>query len=228
MNEKMLREMMENAVHFGHRSQKWNPKMKKFIFTKRDGVHVFDLNKTAANLEQGLKVITDSVKEGKKVLLVGTKPQVGNLVAETAKKCKMPYVISRWIPGLLTNFSTIKTRIKYLLDLKNKEESGELEKYTKKEAGKFKKEMEKLENSLGGVLELKDKPDVLFVLSAKRDMIAIKEANRLNMPIIAICDSDSDPNTVTYPIPGNDDSIKSIKYFLDRVSDAIESSKTKK
>ena len=224
----MLREMMENAVHFGHRSQKWNPKMKKFIFTKRDGVHVFDLNKTAANLEQGLKVITDSVKEGKKVLLVGTKPQVGNLVAETAKKCKMPYVISRWIPGLLTNFSTIKTRIKYLLDLKNKEESGELEKYTKKEAGKFKKEMEKLENSLGGVLELKDKPDVLFVLSAKRDMIAIKEANRLNMPIIAICDSDSDPNTVTYPIPGNDDSIKSIKYFLDRVSDAIESSKTKK
>lgn len=225
MQKKDLQAMLEHAVHFGHRTTRWNPKMAKYIFDSRKGVHIFDLNKTALELSKALDAVTEMSKEGKKILFVGTKQHVTELVKETAQKTKMPYVVTRWIPGLLTNFSTVKKRIKYFVDLKDKEENGEFEKYTKQEVNQMKKEMVKLEETLGGVSELKKAPDMLFVLSVKRDMIAIKEAHRLKIPVIGICDTDADPELIDYPIPGNDDAIRSVSYFLGQIADAITGAK---
>lgn len=219
--------MLENAVHYGHRSHRWNPNMKKYIHGINQGIHIIDLNKTVEQLEKAMTFLTGETKEGKNVLFVGTKQHVAALVKDNAEKTGMPYVITRWIPGLLTNFNTMKQRIKYMLDLEEKEANGEFEKYTKKEVSGLKKEMEKLKEALGGLKKLKKRPDILLVMSAKRDSIAIDEANRLKIPVIAICDSDSDPSLVQYPIPGNDDSMKSVQYFLNIFSKNIENSAKK-
>lgn len=228
MSQAELKEMLAAAVHFGHQTHKWNPKMKPFLYGVRDGIHIFDLQKTFDMQEAALTFLQKTVEEGKKILFVSTKQQAATLVEGVAKKCNMPHVTYKWIGGLLTNFSTVKKRIKYFLELTEKKENGEFEKYTKKEASKLTKELEKLETAFGGLQGMKKKPHVLFVIDSVRDNIAVKEANKLNIPVVAIADSNADPDEIDYPIPGNDDAVKSLKYFLSKVEDAILNVKSKK
>ena len=217
--------MFDNGIHIGHRKHKWNPRMKNYIHSERNGVHIIDLEKTVKNLENALNFVSKIINEGKTILLVSTKPQSVNLVEESAKGCSMPYVNSKWIPGLLTNFSTIKSRIKYLRDLKEQKASGDFDKYTKKEAAKLNKTIAKLENSLGGVQNMKSKPDAVFVLDVVRDNIVVQEARKLGLPIIGIVDSNSNPDEIDYPIPGNDDAITSLTYFIQRITGVINDSR---
>lgn len=228
MSQVELKEMLANAVHFGHQTQKWNPKMRPYLYGVRDGIHIFDLQKTFDQLQAAMTFIQKSIAEGKKILFVSTKQQAASVVENTAKKCNMPYVTHKWIGGLLTNFSTVKKRIKYFLDLQEKAQTGEFEKYTKKETSKFKKDLEKLGVAFGGLKGLNKSPDVLFIIDCVRDHIAIKEAKKLNIPIVAITDSNADPDMVDYPIPGNDDAVKSLKYFLSKVEDTILNAQSKK
>lgn len=227
MSQAELKEMLANAVHFGHQTQKWNPKMRPYLYGVRDGIHIFDLQKTFDQLQAAMTFIQKSIAEGKKVLFVSTKQQAASVVENTAKKCNMPYVTHKWIGGLLTNFSTVKKRIKYYLDLEEKSASGDFEKYTKKEASQFKKDLEKLQIAFGGLKGLKKAPDVLFIVDCVRDHIAINEARKLNIPIVAITDSNADPDMVDYPIPGNDDAVKSLKYFMSKVEDSILNAQSK-
>lgn len=224
MQNAEIKKMFDCAVHIGHRTQKWNPRMKKFIHGERNGVHIINLELTQEYLDKALAFLSKAVSEGKNVLFVSTKPQSVKLIETVAKNCHMPYVVSKWIPGLITNFSTIKTRIKYLTDLKEQEASGELDKYTKKEASKMKKIKDKLQIALGGVQNLTAKPDVVFVVDCLRDKIVVKEARRMKIPVVGIVDTNADPTLVNYPIPGNDDAIKSLTYFIDRVEDVIKKS----
>jgi len=217
----LMRDMMAHAVHFGHKSEKWNPKMAQYIYTKKNGVHIFDLNKTFEGLMSATEFLQNAARQGKTILFVSTKQQASNLIQQEAEKCKMPYVKSRWIPGLLTNFKTLRSRVKYLQDLIEKEESGEFEKYTKKEIQGFKKEIGKLKEALGGVVTLEKKPDVVFVLDVNRDRIAVKEAKIIGATVVAVVDSNSDPEDVDYIIPANDDAIKSISFLFSKISDSI-------
>lgn len=218
----LMREMLANAVHFGHRTTKWNPKMANYLYGKKNEVHIFDLNKTYEGLTAALDFLEAATAQGKTVLLVSTKPQATHFLKEEAEKCGMPYVISKWIPGLLTNFKTIRSRVKYLLDLKQQKESGEFEKYTKKEVSMLNKQIEKLENALGGVVSLERVPDVVFVLDCVRDRIAVQEAIKMKCTIVAIVDSNADPEGIAYVIPANDDAIKSIQFLLSKLSMAIQ------
>jgi len=217
MDKKLAQEMFENAVHVGHRTQKWNPRMKKYLYGEKDGVHVINLEKTAEGLERALAFLEKLASEGKNVLFVSTKPQSLKLIEESAKSCGMPYVVSRWIPGLITNFSTLKNRIKYFVNLKAEMASGEFDKYTKKEAAKLKKIIDTLELSLGGVQNLRGVPDAIFVIDTVRDQIAVKEAKVVGIPLIAITDSNSDPTVIDYAIPGNDDALKSLTFLVGKV-----------
>jgi len=216
-----IKTMFEHGVHIGHRTQKWNPRMKKFIFGEKNGVHLIDLEKSSDYLEKALAFLSKVSSEGKKVLFVSTKPQSLSLIETLAKDCNMPYVISKWIPGLLTNFGTLKTRIKYLVDLKKQEANGEFEKYTKKEAGKLRKTIEKLEGSLGGVEGMTALPDAVFVVDSVRDAIAVAEARTLRIPVVAITDTNADPTCIDYPIPGNDDAVKSLEFFMKQIQGAL-------
>lgn len=223
-----LNELLANAVHFGHRKQKWNPKMRRFIYTEQEGIHIFDLAKTAAYLENALQFLKQEVSRGKIILFVCTKPQASHIISESAQRCGMPYVTEKWIPGLLTNYATISKRINYLRSLKEQEKSGEFEKYTKKEAGTLKKTIVKLERALGGVQNMTRIPDMLFVVDVVRDKLAIKEAKRVSIPVMAVVDSNGDPDLVDYVIPGNDDAVKSIEYLVGKVEETIVSAKGKK
>lgn len=218
-----MREMLAHAVHFGHKSEKWHPKMAPYLFDKRNGVHIIDLNKSYEGLTQACEFLTEAVKMGRIVLFVSTKQQSNDLIQSEAEKCKMPYVKTRWIPGLLTNFKTVRSRVRYLLKLKEQLEGGEFEKYTKKEALNFKKEIEKLEDALGGVVSLEKTPDIVFVLDVNRDRIAVNEAKKIGAKVVAVVDSNSDPAGIDFPIPGNDDAIKSITYLIGKISEAIQS-----
>lgn len=228
MQNDEIKKMFENAVHIGHRTQKWNPRMKRYIYGERNGIHIINLEKTYEMLEKALAFLSKCVAENKVVLFVSTKPQSVKLLQELAQDCHMPYVISKWIPGLLTNFSTIKSRTKYLADLKRQVETGEISKYTKKEVSKMKKIMDKLQTALGGVQNMSSKPDVVFVVDALRDKIVVKEAKRMKIPVVGIVDTNADPSDLTYPIPGNDDAIKSLTYFLDTIKGVFnKAAKTK-
>ncbi|MDP4008046.1 MAG: 30S ribosomal protein S2 [Candidatus Peregrinibacteria bacterium] len=217
----MLKEMLENAVHFGHKTSKWNPQMKKFIHSSRDGIHIIDLTLTAKKLEEAMQFLAKASSEGASILFVGTKPQSYEIIKETAKTCGAHYIIKKWVPGTLTNFSTIKTRIKRLKELKKENEENAFSKYTKKEKGDMMKEIETLEDAFGGVEDLKDQPKVLIVADAKRDVIALTEAKKLGIPTVAIVDTNADPKLVKYPVPGNDDAIKSLKYLFSKFEEAI-------
>ncbi len=227
MSQAELKEMLANAVHFGHQTNKWNPRMKHYLYGVRDGIHIFDLQKTFEKLNEALTFIQKTVKEGKSIVFVSTKQQAASLIENTAKKCNMPYVTHKWIGGLLTNFSTIKKRIKYYIELQEKESSGELDKYTKKEISQFKKELEKLSIAFSGLKNMKKKPDAIFVVDCVRDHIAVNEAKKLNIPIIGITDSNANPAEIDYPIPGNDDAVKSLNYFLSKIEDAILNAQNK-
>jgi small subunit ribosomal protein S2 len=225
----IMRDMLANAVHFGHKSSKWNPKMAPYLFTKKNGVHIFDLNQTYKGLTEALDFLRTACGQGKKVLFVSTKQQSTALIREEAEKCHMPYVTSKWIPGLLTNFKTIRTRVKYMQKLQDEQESGGFEKYTKKEALNFGKQIMKLQAALGGVADLEKPPAIVFVVDVVRDKIAVQEAKKVGATVVAIVDSNANPDGIDYIIPANDDAIKSITYLVTQISAAVQggASKTK-
>lgn len=227
MVNQIYEEMFKNGLHIGHSTHRWNPRMKRFIYGERNGIHLINLESTAEKLEEALAFLKNFISEGKTILFVSTKPQAVHLLEEVANECGMPFVVSKWIPGLLTNFSTLKRRIKYLADLKAQEEAGELDKYTKKELAKIKKDITKLEMALGGVQGMNKRPDAVFVLDVCRDKIAVVEAKCCNMPVIALVDTNADPTIIDYPIPANDDSLTSLTWVLTKVKEVFKSSKAK-
>ncbi len=225
MSNTSIKEMMNAAMHFGHQTQRWNPKMKPYLYGSKNGIHIFDLEKTAICLDQAMEFLKLSAAQGKFIMLASTKPQASGLIIDAAQATKMPYVVYKWMPGLLTNFSTIKKRVKYFNDLLEQEQSGELEKYTKKEIAKIKKELAKLQDAFGGIREMDRLPSVVFVADVVRDQIIVKEANKMNIPVVAIVDSNADPDGVNYPIPANDDALASLSFVITKVKEAILSSK---
>ncbi|MEK9160346.1 MAG: 30S ribosomal protein S2 [Patescibacteria group bacterium] len=217
----LMREMLANAVHFGHRTAKWNPKMASYLFDKRNGVHIFDLNKTYQGLMAATEFLEAAATQGKTILFVSTKPQSTVLIKQTAEECGMPYVTSKWIPGLLTNFKTIRSRVKYLHGLKDQKVTGEFDKYTKKEASNLNKQIDKLEKALGGVSNLERLPDVVFVMDCVRDHIAVQEARKMKCTVVAVVDSNADPDGIAYVVPANDDAVKSIAFLVKHIGAAV-------
>jgi small subunit ribosomal protein S2 len=215
-------DMLQAGVHFGHKVSRWHPKMKPFIFTQRNQVHIIDLDKTKVQLEKVLPEIKKLAAEGKKILFVSTKPQAKDIVKEAAVACGMPYLVDRWIGGMLTNFAEIKKLIRKYNDLKEQEAKGELEKYTKKERLDIMRQIEKMDKYLAGLSTLTKNPDVIFVPAMQREKTAVTEANRMNIPIIGVCDANANPEKAAYVIPGNDDAVKSIDMMVGVVRDAIK------
>ena len=216
-----LKEMAKNAVHFGHPTSRWNPKMKPYIYGAKHGIHIFDLKQTADLLLQALEFLHKSAKDKKEVLFVGTKQQCRRLLNEIKEEANMPIVTDKWIPGLLTNFKTIKGRIDYYKQLKEDAASGALSKYTKKEQTKLHKKIQQLSMSLSGVENMQGKPDVIFVSDIVRDNIAVTEARKLKIPVVGITDSNANPDLVDFAIPANDDAIKSLEYILGLAKEAV-------
>ena len=215
-----MRQLLEAGVHFGHHTRRWNPKMAPYIFGVRNGVHIIDLEQTDPMLHQGLQVIRDVVAGGGRVLLVGTKRQAQEPVAEAAKRCGQYYVNYRWLGGMLTNFKTISQSIKRLRELEERisqEQTG----LTKRELLELTRDRDKLERALGGIKEMGGLPDILFVIDTNKEAIAVSEANTLRIPVVAILDSNSSPDGIAYPIPGNDDAMRAIHLYCDLVSGAV-------
>lgn len=221
MSDISLKDMAANAVHFGHPTSRWNPKMKPYLYGARNGIHIFDLKQTATKLVEALEFLSRMAKDNKEILFVGTKQQCRRFLYEIKSETGMPIVTDRWIPGLLTNYKTIKERINYFKQLKEDDASGALSKYTKKEQTKLRKKIQELSVSLSGVENMKGKPDVLFVADIVRDHIAVEEARKLRIPVVGIVDSNASPDKVDYPIPGNDDAIKSLGYILGKAKEAV-------
>ena len=212
-----LEEMLKAGVHFGHRSSKWNAKMKEYIHTTRNKVHIIDLEKTEKKLKNALEFINEIKEKKGTIIFVGTKVAAKDITKQTAEEVGMPYVIERWIGGTLTNFKVISKRLEHIRDLESKEKEGELKKYTKKEQHEFNVEIQKLNRYFGGIKEITKLPDALFVIDASKEKLAIKEAKMKNIPVVGLCDTNSDPTTVDYPIPVNDDAISSLKLILGAV-----------
>lgn len=223
-----IKQLFEAGAHFGHKTSRWHPKMAPYIHSKRGGVHVIDLNKTVECLNDALTFITKLAADNKQILLVSSKRQAKDIVKKLAEDTGMPYVTDRWLGGTLTNWSTIGGRVSYLKDLETRMASGEIaNKYNKLEVQRFQEEIERLNVNYGGIKNLNGKPGAIFVVDTNHDHIAIKEANKLGIPVVAIVDSNSDPSSVDYPIPANDDAIKSIQLITDYVKGAIETGKSK-
>ena len=217
-----LVDMLKAGTHFGHRTSKWHPNMEPYIFTNRGGVHIINLEETQKKLEEAGEFLKKLGMEGGTLLFVGTKRQAKDLIKEKAMECNMPYVVERWIGGTLTNFGTIRNRIKYFLDLKKKQESGDLAKYTKKEQSDFGKEIADLELKIGGLSVLDKAPNAIFILDLKLEKTARREAEKRNIPIIAVCDTNVDPFGIKYPIPANDDAMKSINIIVDYLAESLK------
>ncbi len=209
-----VREFLEAGVHFGHQTRRWNPKMKPFIFAARNGIYIIDLQKTINALEQAKRKVREVVQGGKSILFVGTKKQAREVILEEAPKCRGFYVTERWLGGMLTNFNTIKNSIKKLKDIEKMREDGTLEKFTKKERAMMENEAAKLTEILGGIKEMNYLPGLMIVVDAKKEKIAVAEAKKLGIPIIAILDTNADPDPIDFPIAANDDAIKSIRLIL--------------
>ena len=215
-----MRQLLEAGVHFGHHTRRWNPKMGPYIFGVRNGVHIIDLEQTVPLLYRAMNAVRDTVAGGGRVLFVGTKRQAAERVADSAKKCGQYFVNHRWLGGMLTNFKTISQSIKRLRELEEQlgqEHTG----LTKKELLNLTREREKLERALGGIKEMGGLPDILFVIDTNKEAIAVQEAGRLNSPVVAVLDSNSDPEGVAYPVPGNDDAIRAIELYCDMISRAV-------
>lgn len=221
-NEALVKKMFEAGVHFGHKKSNWSPKMKPYIFGFRNNVYIIDLEQTAKKLEKALIFAKDIKRKDGKILFVGTRPQCQELIKNLGENIKMPYIIFRWIGGLLTNYTVIRKRVDYLLELEKKEASGELKKYTKKEQHDFQKEIDKLKKKFEGIKSLDKLPDAIFVLSVKEQSTAIREAKRKNIPVIALVDTNCDPCLVDYPIPCNDDAISSLKFMVEQFEKALK------
>jgi small subunit ribosomal protein S2 len=216
-----MKALLEAGVHFGHRTRRWDPKMKPFIFTERNGIHILDLQQTIVRLEEAYNQVRDTVSEGGTVLFVGTKKQARENLAVAAEDCGMPYVNERWLGGTLTNWQTIKQRISYLLELEQRRDTGDFERLPKKEALKLEQLIEKLNRRLGGLKNMSRVPDLLFVVDVRREHIAIKEGNILDLPVLAMVDTNCDPDPIDLVIPSNDDAIRAIKLIVGHMSDAV-------
>ena len=216
-----MKALLETGVHFGHRRRRWNPKMKPYIFTERNGIHIIDLQQTAVALEKAYNLVRDTVAEGGTLLFVGTKRQAQESIAEHALRCGMPYVNNRWLGGTLTNWRTIRQRIDYLKHLEERRDKGEFDLLLKKEALKLNREIIKLEDRLGGIKEMRDLPDLLFATDVRREYIAVSEANKLNIPVIAIVDTNCDPDPIDHIIPANDDAIRANRLLISKMADAV-------
>ena len=217
-----MKQLLEVGAHFGHQAKRWNPKMKPYIFTERNGIHILDLHQTLAATEKAYEFVREISSEGGKVLFVGTKKQAQEAIKEEAERAGGFYVNHRWLGGLLTNLNTIKTRVKRLKELEEMDADGTLdEAYTKKEAGLLRKEMAKLSKNIGGIKEMKKLPAALFVVDIKKEFLALEEAKKLGIPVIALIDTNVDPELVTYKIPANDDAIRSIKLFSQVIANAV-------
>ncbi len=221
MADVSMRQMLEAGVHFGHQTHRWNPKMARYIYTARNGIHILDLSQTVRLFRTAQERVRKIAASGGRVLFVGTKSQAADIVREEAGRCGEFFVNYRWLGGTLTNFNTIRRSIERLLDIERKEADGTLDLLTKKERQHYLREKVKLERNLGGIKEMKSQPAVVFIVDPVRETIAVKEANRLGIPVVAISDTNSDPDMIDYPIPGNDDALRSIKLFTSLIADAI-------
>ena len=216
-----MRQLMEAGAHYGHHTRRWNPKMAPYIFGVREGVHILDLSQTDPALNRALEAVREVSAKGGKILFVGTKNQAADIVAEAAKRCGGFYVNHRWVGGMLTNWKTVLGSIKRLKEIESKAEKGELEGLTKKERLNLARTQEKLGASLGGIKDMNGRPDIMFVIDTVKEQLAIAEAKRLGIPVVAICDSNSDPDGIDYVIPANDDAIRAITLYCDLVAGAV-------
>jgi small subunit ribosomal protein S2 len=216
-----LAQMMESGVHFGHQTRRWNPKMSPYIYTSRNGVHIIDLVQTAQLMEEAYTFMRTAAEQGKKFLFIGTKRQAAGIIAQEASRCGSYYVNQRWLGGMLTNWTTIKTRVERLKDLERRQESGALDLLPKKEAAVLRRELEKLQKYLGGIKLMRKIPDVVLIVDQKREYNAVQECQKLGLTIVSLLDTNCDPDVVDIPIPANDDAIRSIKLIIGKLADAI-------
>lgn len=216
-----MKQLLEAGVHFGHQTRRWNPKMATYIFTERNGIYIIDLQKTVKKVEEAYEFVRSTVAEGKHILFVGTKKQAQETVSEEAERCGMYYVNVRWLGGMLTNYPTIQKRIQRLKELETMANNGTFEVLTKKEVAKLMGEAEKLERFLGGIKDMPGLPGALFVIDPRKEHIAIAEARRLGIPIVAIVDTNCDPDEIDHVIPGNDDAIRAVKLLTSKMADAV-------
>ena len=216
-----MKQLLEAGVHFGHQTRRWDPRMAEYIFQARNGIHIIDLQKTSKKLDDAYEFVRAQAEEGKNILFVGTKKQAQECVKEAAEKCGMFYINERWLGGTLTNFPTIRTRVERLTELERMEEDGTFDILPKKEVALLRKEMDKLNKNLGGIKEMTEIPDVMFIVDPKKEHIAILEAKKLNIPVVGVIDTNCNPNDVDYVIPGNDDAIRAVKLMTDVMANAV-------
>ncbi|MCR5295304.1 MAG: 30S ribosomal protein S2 [Lachnospiraceae bacterium] len=216
-----MKQLLEAGVHFGHQTRRWNPKMKPYIYTERNGIYIIDLQKSVGMVDEAYNAVADIVKNGGSILFVGTKKQAQDAIRTEAERCGMFYVNERWLGGMLTNFKTIQSRIKRMKEIEGMAEDGTFEVLPKKEVLKLKKELEKLQKNLGGIRDMKKLPDAIFIVDPKKERICVQEAHALNIPLIGICDTNCDPEELTYVIPGNDDAIRAVKLIVSKMADAV-------
>ncbi|MBC8610272.1 Vegetative protein 209 [uncultured Ruminococcus sp.] len=216
-----MKQLLEAGVHFGHQTRRWNPKMAEYIFTERNGIYIIDLQKTVKKLEEAYSFVRDVVADGGEILFVGTKKQAGDSIKEEALRCGMHYVNARWLGGMMTNFKTIKRRIKRLEQLRTMQEDGTFDLLPKKEVIKLNLEIEKLEKFMGGIKNMNKLPAALFVVDPRKEKIAVAEAKNLGIPVVAIVDTNCDPDDIDYVIPGNDDAIRAVKLLAGAMADAV-------
>ncbi|MBR3295960.1 MAG: 30S ribosomal protein S2 [Clostridia bacterium] len=216
-----MKQLLEAGVHFGHQTRRWNPKMKKYIYTERNGIYIIDLQKTVKMVNDAYLFIRDVAIDGKPVLFVGTKKQAQEAIETEAKRCEQFYVSNRWLGGMLTNFKTIRTRINRLDTIDRMEENGEMDLLPKKEVIKIQHEKEKLIANLGGIRKMDQMPGAIFIVDPKKERIAVSEAHKMGIPVVAIVDTNCDPDEIDYPIPGNDDAIRAVKLIVSKMADAV-------
>ena len=216
-----MKSLLESGVHFGHQVKRWDPRMKKYIFAERNGIHIIDLQKTIAAIKDSYEAVRKIVASGKSVLFVGTKKQAQQAIQKEAERCGMFYINNRWLGGMLTNFSTIKKSLQRLKKIEKMEVDGTFSNLTKKEVANLLKEKAKLEKNLGGIKEMKDLPGVLFIIDTHKEQIAVAEARRMGIPVVAVVDTNCNPEGITYPIPGNDDAIRAISLFTSIIANAV-------
>ena len=216
-----MKQLLEAGVHFGHQTRRWNPKMKPYIYTERNGIYIIDLQKSVGMVDDAYNAVVDIVKNGGKILFVGTKKQAQDAIRTEAERCGMYYVNERWLGGMLTNFKTIQSRIARMKEIEAMAEDGTFEVLPKKEVLQLKKQLEKLEQNLGGIRNMKKLPDAIFIVDPKKERICVQEAHTLHIPLIGICDTNCDPEELSYIIPGNDDAIRAVKLIVSKMADAV-------
>ena len=221
MPSTLIKQLLDAGVHFGHQTKRWNPKMKRFIFGSHAGIYIIDLNKTEMQLTDACAFVEDLAAKGQPIIFVGTKKQARAIIVEQAQRCGMPYVSERWLGGTMTNFETIRKSLRRLVELRAQKEDGTLGRLPKKEAKRLERQLGKLETHLSGLVGMEQVPPALFIIDPKREQNAVHEANVLKIPIVAICDTNADPDLIAYPIPGNDDALRAIRLIVTMIADSV-------